>query len=157
MVQPWRLVSTALLALGVLMVFAGLTRAFGFTLVGIVATIAAIAALLYVGGVWFGAPAAAPPAAAAATPLLVFDRDRRVVSGPTVGQPLSLQFPEILRAEIEQRCRMALAGTATRFPCLHNGRMVVFDAIPVRTADGTIVYGILLSSDVEPAATAASV
>jgi hypothetical protein len=151
-----RLVSTVLLALGAALVFAGLTRALAFTLTGIVASIAGIAALLYIGGVWFGAPAAAAPAAAPTAALLVFDRDRRIVSGPALGQPLSLQFPEMLRAEIEQHCTTALAGTATRFPCLHNGRMVVFDAIPVRTADGAIVYGILLSSEVEPAAIAAS-
>ena len=62
-----------------------------------------------------------------------------------------MQFPEMLRAEIEQRCAVALAGTSTRFPCLHNGRMMVFDAVPVRTADGAVIYGILLSTDLEPA------
>jgi hypothetical protein len=134
-----RLVASVLLAAGMLLVFGGLSAAVGFTPSGIVASIAVIAALLYAGAVWFG-PVARVPGAGAPVPLVVFDRHGRIVTG----------------AEIEQRCAAALAGTGSRFPCLHQGRMVVFDALPVRSADGAIVYGILLSADAEPAAIAAT-
>jgi hypothetical protein len=33
---------------------------------------------------------------------------------------------------------------------------MVFDTAPVRTADGTVVYGILLRTDLEPAAASAT-
>jgi hypothetical protein len=111
--------------------------------------------LLYAGAVWFG-PTPRVPVAGAPVPLVVFDRHGRIVTGSAAGEPLSHQFPEMLRQEIEQRCAAALAGTGSRFPCLHKGRMVVFDALPVRSADGAIVYGILLSADAEPAAIAAT-
>jgi hypothetical protein len=155
MALPQRLASSVLMALGVLLVFLGVTAALGSTIIGTVASAAAIAGLLYVGGLWFGTAAPASPTMAA-VPILVFDHERRVVSGGVIGQPLSLHFPEILRAEIDRRCADALRGTSARFPCLQNGKMVVFDAIPVRTADGTIVYGILLSADLEPAEVAAT-
>jgi hypothetical protein len=150
-----RLVSSVLLAFGVLLVFLGLIGALGSTPTGVLASTAAIAALLYAGGIWFGA-APTGQVSGIVLPILVFDRDLRVVSGAGAGQPLSLQFPEMFRAEIERRCAVALAGTSTRFPCLHNGKMMVFDAVPVRTAEGTVVYGILLSTDLEPAARAAT-
>jgi hypothetical protein len=142
-----RSVAAALLAVGVLLVFAGLNAALGPSILGVVSSLAVIAALLYAGAVWFGAPPA--PAMVPAPPLVVFDHERRIVSGGAVGQPLAVQFPEILRPEIERRCAAALAGTSGRFHCLHNGRLVLFDALPVRAADGTIRYGILLTTAAE--------
>ncbi|MGH9371799.1 MAG: hypothetical protein ACRD15_09750 [Vicinamibacterales bacterium] len=150
-----RRISSVFLAVGVLLVFAGFSAGLGFTGWGIVASAAAVVSLMFAGATWFGR-APVRPLHGRAAPLLVFDRDGRIVSGRATGQLLTSQFPEILGPEIDRRCRAALAGTSARFPCLHNGRMVEFDALPVRSADGTIVYGILLSSDAEAATLAES-
>jgi hypothetical protein len=150
-----RLVSSVLLVVGVLLVFLGLIGALGFTPTGVLAITAAIAALLYAGAIWSGALLSGQ-VSGIMLPILVFDRDRRVVSGAGAGKPLSLQFPEMLRAEIERRCAVALAGTSTRFPCLHNGKLMVVEAVPVRKTDGMVVYGILLSTELEPAAIVAT-
>ena len=150
-----RLGSAVVLVVGVLLVFGGLSAALGFTPLGIVASIGAIVSLLYAGAVWFGQPRPGPiPQPPPA--VVVFDRERRIVTGPAAGQPLAMQFAEILRPEIERRCNGALAGTAAQFVCLQNGSLVVFDALPVRTAEGAIVYGILLTAGSAPAAVAAS-
>ena len=149
-----QLLSSVLLALGVMLVFLGLVSAVGFTPGGVVASIAAIGALLYAGGVWFATPAAA--AATPAHPLIVFNRERVLVTGPGMGQSVLAQFPESARPEIERRCAAALAGMGARFPCFYDGRMVVFDALPVRSADGEVVYGILLTTESLPAAIAAT-
>ena len=83
-----------------------------------------------------------------ALPVLVFDRDHRVVSGAAAGQPLS---PAVSRDAPRGRSNGVAPwpwrARRTRFPCLHNGKMMIFEAVPVRTADGTVVYGILLSTD----------
>jgi hypothetical protein len=150
-----RLVSSVLLAAGVLLVFIGLSTALGFTAGGMVASLAAIAALLYAGAVWF-TPSAAAPSSVPAQTLFVFDAAGRVVSGPGAGQPLTAQFPEMLRAEIERRSAAALNGITARFVCLHKGQTVVYDALPVRSADGAIVYGILLTTQPVAAAVAAT-
>ena len=150
-----RIVSVVLLVLGVLLVFGGLSAALGFTAGGMVASVAVIGALLYVGAVWF-APAATHPRIPAATPLVVFDRDQRVVSGGLVGDRVSTAFPAGMRAEIERRCGAALSGTTARFPCLRDGRTVVYEVLPVRDADGAVVYGILLTADLLPMRIAAS-
>jgi len=145
------LASIVLLVLGMVLVFSGLTTALGLTALGMFASVAAMAALLFAGAMWFGyspKPVAVLPSSA----MLVFDRDRRIVSGVGVGGQLTAQFPEMLRAEIDRRSAAALAGTPARFPCLHNGRMVVFDALPIRGADGAILFGVLLSSEAAPAA-----
>jgi hypothetical protein len=150
-----RLLSTVLLALGVLLVLLGLVSALGFTPGGIIASIAAIGALLYVGGIWFAQPAPADPARAS-HPLIVFNRDRVLVSGAGIGQSVLAHFPEPARAEVERRCAAALAGISSRFPCSYEGRTVTFDALPVRSADGEVVYGILVVTDALPAAIAVS-
>jgi hypothetical protein len=56
-----RVGSTVLLAGGVVLVFAGMSAALGFSISGVLATLAAIAALLYAGGVWFGERRRADP------------------------------------------------------------------------------------------------
>jgi hypothetical protein len=151
-----RLISSVLFALGVLLVFIGLSAALHFTPGGMFASVAVIGALLYAGAMWFTTPPA--PLAAHTLPhsLIVFDRDRRIVAGPTVGQPLALQFPESVRADVEGRCAAALSGISARFSCSHNGTLVTFDALPVRSSDGAVVYGILVAASLLPAPVAAA-
>ena len=152
-----RIVSSALLVLGVILVLVGFITALGFTPGGMVASVAAIAALLYAGAVWF-APDAAPHTTAQPQPaqLLVFDRDQRIIAGADAGQRVGSAFPQIIRLEIERRCAAALTGTTARFACLLDGRTTVFDVLPVRTADGTVLYGILLTAESVPAPIAVS-
>jgi hypothetical protein len=151
-----RVVSSALLVLGVLIVFFGMSAALGFTRSGMLASVAAIGALLYVGALWL-APPSLPVRVAQPEPLIVFDREQRIVSGAGLGERVAAQFPASMHTEIERRCAAALAGTTTRFPCLRDGRAAVYDALPVRDASGTVVYGILLVTDSLPAAIAVSV
>jgi hypothetical protein len=154
-----RAVSTALLVAGVLCVLLGFAAALGFTPGGMLASAAAVAALLYVGAVWFSAPPADLRAAARArpSPAVVFDRDHRIVAGGKPGDPVAAAFPHIVRPEIERRCAAALArGAAERFGCIVDGRPLVVDIAPVRTADGSVACGILLVSDTEAGALAAS-
>lgn len=138
-----RLTSSLLLAAGLALVFTGFTAALGFTLPGLVATVTAIAALLFAGATWFGAAEPAPPAGPPAS-CLVFDRARRIVAGGPVGEPVTAGFSELLRAEIDRQCAAALAGASVRFPCLQNGQLVLFEALPVRDADGAVSYGLLV-------------
>ena len=77
--------SSLLMASGVVLTFVGLSSAFGFTPGGMVASVAAIAALLYAGGVWFGRPVATSPAGAAT--IIVFDRTLRIVTRRVVRMP----------------------------------------------------------------------
>jgi hypothetical protein len=142
-----RLASSALLGLGVLLVFFGLNAALGFTFGGALASLAVIGALLYSGAVWFTPPAARPSAAALSfNAPIVFDRDGRVVSGAEPGQALAARFPETLHAEVNQRCAAALAGAAGWLAGNHNGQPVTFEFLPVRSSNGTIVYGLLVIS-----------
>jgi hypothetical protein len=128
--------SFVLLAGGVLLVFAGLSSSLGFSVAAMVASAAAVAALLYAGGVWFGGTPRADPTMVLFTPALV------IASGPLTGRPVTEMFPESMRREIELRCGAALAGHASHFSC---GSGHVFDAAPVRSADGAVIYGLLLS------------
>jgi hypothetical protein len=144
---------------GVALVLFGFSTALGSTVSGVIASVAAIVALLYAGAVWFPAVAARrrPDRPAPwSSPLIVFDRDGRIVSGAEKGQPVTSLFPEMIRPEIAQRSAAALAGTSARFACLYDGQAILLDALPVRSADGTIVYGILLSSESAPATVGAS-
>lgn len=131
--------SSVLLAGGVVLVFAGLTTALGFSLPGIVASSAAIAALLYAGGVWFGGAPLPDPSA------VLFTHTLAMAGGPLAGRPVSHLFPDAIRAEIEARCREALAGGACHFVCGSGAARVRFCATPVRDAAGAVVYGLLLS------------
>jgi hypothetical protein len=141
-----RVVAFVLLLIGITLVFVGLTRAVGFTPLGIVVSLVAIAGLLFTGGVWFGAPAPqthVTSALGSGSPIL-FDIHGRVVSGPNAGQPVASRFPDAVRAEVERHCAIVLAGSPARFPCLCDGKPVVFEALPVRSADGAIVYGLFV-------------
>jgi hypothetical protein len=155
-----RFVSVALLILGVTLVFLGLTKSLGVTPVSVLASAAAIAALLYTGGVWFGSAAprskvvSLPPGAADS---ILFDRKGRLIAGPAAGQPVASQFPESLRPDIERHCAAALAGRTARFLATRDGRPLTFDVLPVLGADGTIAYGVVLSLDADAALAAAAV
>jgi hypothetical protein len=140
-----RVGSSVLLAGGVVLVFAGLTSALGFSTASAVASAAAIVALLYAGGVWFGAAARTDLSVVLFTPQLT------VAAGPLAGRALPDQFPHAARQEIESRCRAALTGASQRF----DGGGQSFEAAPVRSAEGAIVYGILISGAPTPVTAAA--
>lgn len=149
-----RAASSLLLAGGVVFVFAGLSAALGPGVMGAVASIAVIAALLYAGGVWFaGAPETF--AAAGAETVIVFDRSLRVAAGAASGTSLLSQFPQPLRAELEVRCRLALQGEHTHFDCEHAGGRISFDISPVQSIHGMVLYGILITSSGIPVPAAA--
>ena len=131
--------SSVLLAGGVVLVFAGLSTALGFSMPGMVASSAAIAALLYAGGVWFGGAPRADPS------VVLFTRTLAVAGGPLAGRPVTDLFPDAIRAELDGRCREALAGVASHFLCGSGAGRVSFAATPVRDAAGAVVYGLLLS------------
>jgi hypothetical protein len=76
-------VSALLLALGVVLTFLGLSSALGFTAGGMLASVTAIAALLYAGGTWFSRRPAPTPAGSAT--IIVFDRALQVVTGASSG------------------------------------------------------------------------
>lgn len=128
--------STVLLAGGVFLVFAGISSALGFSMSGMIASAAAIAALVYAGGVWFGDGSRTDATVVLFTPALA------IASGPLAGRPVADMYPETTRREIESRCRAALAGQASHFSC---DAAREFYATPVRSADGTVVFGLLLS------------
>jgi hypothetical protein len=139
-----RVTSTVLLAGGLVLVFAGLSAALGFTPLGILASIAAMSGLLYAGGVWFGgAPAVPVPAGSGA--ILVFDRSLRVAAGAAPGTPVLSRFPEPLRPDIERHCRAALSGEPSHFAHEHAGARLEFDIAPVLTTHGLVLYGVLIS------------
>lgn len=135
--------SSLLLACGIVLTFAGLISALGSTPVGMLASVAVIAALLYAGGVWLGRPPM--PAAAGTGTIVVFDRSLRVVSGPSVGSSVATPFPREIRSEIETRCLAALRGEPAHFVCEHGNARFVFDAAPVPSLDGMAVFGVLIS------------
>ena len=118
------LASSILLAAGIVLTFAGLSSALGFSIAGMVASVAAIAALLYAGGTWLGgAPALAP---AGSGSVVLFDRSLRVAAGGTPGAFVPAQFPEPMRPEIEAHCRAALRGEHSHFACEHRNARLVF-------------------------------
>ena len=131
-----RIGSSVLLAGGVVLVFAGLSSALGFSMTGMFASTAAITALLYAGGVWFGEAPRADPAVVLFTPALV------IANGPLTGRPVADMYPASIRREIESHCRAALGGQTSRFSCEPGG---AFQATPVRSADGAVIFGLLLS------------
>jgi hypothetical protein len=135
--------SIVLLVAGVIFVFAGLNAAVGFSAVGIVSSIGAIAALLYSGAVWFGGRGPDPPGP---EKVFVYDQSLKLASGSRRGQAVSSCFPASVRAELESRCLDALAGHGARFSCASGSDHLAFDAVPVRSADGRIVYGLLITA-----------
>lgn len=140
-----RAASYTLLAGGLLLVFAGLSSALGFSLSGMLASAAAIVALLYAGGVWFGG------ASRDDRSIVLFTRDLTIATGPRAGRPVRDLFPDVPAEEIEARCREALDGHGARFSCGRGSLRRTFNANPVRIEDGLIAYGVLTSD----AATAA--
>ena len=131
MARAKHLAASVLLAAGIVLVFGGLSSALGFTVTGTLASVAAIAGLLYAGGIWFGAPASAAPGGA-----LIFDHRLEL----TTGGPVLMQFPKALRAGLQVRCAAALAGERARFTL--EGR--IFQVLPVIDADGLVVYAVLI-------------
>ena len=153
MIDIKRLASAVLLGLGVLLVFLGMSSALEFTPGGLLASAAAIAALLYAGASWF---APLPPATLPAALPIVFDRNRLMVTGPAPGQPVAAQFADDVRAELEHRCIAALNGIPGRLVAAHGGRTTTFEVIPLRSADGLVVYGMLVTAEAAPSTLAAS-
>jgi hypothetical protein len=141
--------SSVLLAGGVVLVFAGLSTALGFSVSGMFASAGAIAALLYAGGVWFGA------APRTDRSLVLFTPDMLIASGPLTGRPVTALFPDAMRLEVEDACRHAIDGRAASFRSGPGSRQETFEASAVRTSEGVVVYGLLLSgalvSSVKPA------
>lgn len=135
-----QLVASVLLAAGIVLVFAGLSSALGFTTIGMLASIAVITGLLYAGATWFGTPA--PPSSSST--VLLFDHRLEL----TTGAPLLTQFPEPVRAEIRARCLAALAGERVHFTA--SGR--AFQVLPVIDAHGVVMFGVLIEGS--PAAQA---
>lgn len=127
-----RLLSALLFSAGIVLVFSGLSGALGFTLTGMVASVGAIAALLYAGATWFGTPV---PAASASS-VQVFDHTLRLPSGVSV----LAQFPPSTHAELRMRCTAALNG--------QRGHLVIgtraFHVTPIVSADGAVLYGALV-------------
>jgi len=138
-----RALSTALLVTGVALVFAGVNAAVGFSTIGVVASLAAVAGLLYAGAVWFGAP---PGPKRPLDRILVFDQSLRLASGVDRGVPLASCFPDAVLRDLEACCSAALAGASGRFSCNRDGVRLEYEAVPVRSPDGLIVYGILMAT-----------
>jgi hypothetical protein len=134
-----RYASSILFAGGLVLVFTGLTAAFGFSLVGILASIAVVAALLYAGGVWFGGSTDTT-----APTVLVFDRHLRIAVGPHAGESVVSRFPLPIRAELERRCVAAIGGHSSRFVCSDGTRDRTFDVAAVLTAQQSPISGLLV-------------
>ena len=142
-----RVASFVLLAGGVVLVFAGLTAALGFSTSGIVASAAAIAALLYAGGVWFG------PSVRADVSVVLFTPALKVAAGPLSGRAVADLYPLALRKDIDAHCRAAIDGRTLRFSPAPGK---TFEAAPVRSGDGTIIYGLLIADAATPERAAAA-
>ena len=138
--------SSLLMASGVVLTFVGLSSALGFTPGGMLASVAAIAALLYAGGIWFGRPVPTSPAGAAT--IIVFDRTLRIVTRRVVRIPCVGVVPRSLRAEIETHCEAALRGEPSHFVCEHEQDRFVFDVAPVQNIAGVVLLGVLISGSV---------
>ena len=57
---------------------------------------------------------------------------------------------------MNQRCAAALAGIAGRVAGDYHGRPVTFEFLPVRSSNGAVVYGLLVTSEAIAAPMAAS-
>lgn len=145
-----RVGSFVLLAGGVVLVFAGVSAALGFSVTGMTASAAAIAALLYAGGVWFGDTSRFDPS------LILFTREMIVASGPLAGRPVSALFPDAVRRDVEAACRAALAGRACQFSSGRDPASQIVEACALTSADG-IVFGVLLSGALARAVSPASI
>ena len=135
-----RIASSLLFAGGLVIVFTGLSAALGFTVIGVLASIAVVAALLYAGAVWFGGAETSP------LTLFVFNRDLKIAVGPRTGEKVALQFPEPMRAEIERRCALAISGHHSHFVCTDDGRERRFDAAPILAGPASQICGVLVEN-----------
>jgi hypothetical protein len=153
MILVKRLASSSLLLFGIVLVFVGMSTALGFTSGGMLASIAAIGALLYAGGVWFAPPAVV---ASGSESVFVFDRSLRLAAGGAPGISVLSQFPEAIQPEIGARCRAALRGESTHFLCEHAGKHLAFDVAPVHHSSGVVMYGVLVCGSGAPVAALAS-
>lgn len=126
-----RLTSSLLLAGGIVLVFAGVNAALGFTIPGIVASLAAIAGLLYAGAAW-GQASPRPERA------LIFDRHLQL----TTGEPLLARFPETQRDEVRAKATATLAGA--RASLLVDGRPMMM--APITSESGLVLYGAIVDS-----------
>ncbi|PYR76433.1 MAG: hypothetical protein DMF86_12230 [Acidobacteria bacterium] len=138
MSQTHRVASTVLLVAGLLLVIAGLTGALGGSWLGVVASLAVVIGLLYAGAAWFVPEAPHSDA-------LLFDRRLTLAAGAACGRPVVDLFPPPLRHDIEQYCLAALDGHPARFSCAADPERRAFEVAPIRTAEGLVVYGVLLS------------
>lgn len=136
-----RTASSILFASGIALVMIGLTAALGFTVLGMVASIAAVGALLYAGGLWFGDKSGLLGPA-----VLVFDRELCITGGPFAGKPVSSTFPPPIRGEVERRCAAAIAGQHSRFTCSDGVRQRTFDVAPVQSGRAQEIAGVLVES-----------
>jgi hypothetical protein len=141
-----RVGSFVLLGGGLVLVFAGVASALDYSWGGMLASAAAIAALLYAGGVWFAAPASADSS------ILLFSHTLIVASGPHTGRPIIDMYPDVDPRTLEDACRTALAGRGARF-AIGAAR---FAASPVRSQEGAVVYGLLLSGEAAAAEASAA-
>ena len=135
-----RTASSVLFASGIMLVMIGLSAALGFTVLGMVASIAAVGALLYAGGIWFGDKSGFAPT------VLVFDRELRITGGLFAGKPVSSKFPSTIRDEVERRCAAAIAGQHSRFTCADGRRQRTFDVAPVLSGRAHDIAGVLVES-----------
>jgi hypothetical protein len=126
-----RLTSSLLLAGGIVLVFAGINAALGYSAPGIVASVAAIAGLLYAGAAW-GQSAPGP------TRVLVFDHHLQL----TTGEPLLARFPEDQRDEVRAKATATLAGA--RASVLLEGRPMLM--APITSDAGAVLYGAIVES-----------
>ena len=99
-----RLASSLLLGAGTLLVFSGFSAALGFTVTGVVASVAAVAGLLYAGGVLFGERPSSGT-------VLIFDETLTL----TCGTPLLSVFPRGTHDAVRACAIGALAGQRGTF------------------------------------------
>jgi hypothetical protein len=128
-----RIASSLLLAGGIVLVFAGMNSPLGFSIAGMAASLAAIAALLYAGATWFGAPPRAT-----ADRVLVFDHTLRL----TAGGSLLARFPEAQRDAIRAKATATLAGA--RPSVIVDGRTLLM--VPIISDSGMILYGAVVDT-----------
>jgi hypothetical protein len=139
MMRAKRLLSTALLGAGVVLVIAGLTPALGSGPTGFIASAALVAALLYAGASWF-APLAAPVDSSSL--LVLFNRAGLIVAGAGAGQRLGDRFSRELGTAIEPHVATVFAGASVHFVAGAAGAPALV-MVPVRAADGTIPLALL--------------
>ena len=140
-----QILSSVLLASGIVFAVASLTAAPAVPVPVLLAGVAVIAALLYSSSGWFGASPPAPAPAGVET-VIVFDRDLRVIAGPGTGGLVLSRFPSVLQPEIEVRCRAALRGESARFVCDAGEARLVIETAPLASVTGVVLYGTLIIS-----------